>query len=768
MKRFLLATGAAIVAVATAPMAPANAQGAVQANDERAAAEASLDGEIVVTAQKRAESLRDVPMSITALSGSQLAARGVIDTADLQKVVSGFTFNTDARGAVVYTIRGIGFQESTLAASSTVSVYVDEVPLPYSFMTLGGTLDLARVEVLKGPQGTLYGQNSTGGLVNYIAAKPTDVLAAGVNARYGRFNTADLAAYVSGPIAENLNARLAVRTVQADSWQKSHTRNESLGKKDQLFGRLLLDWQATDRLKISVNLNAWRDRSETQASQLRGVAFQVQNPVRWFLPLLDTPVSPSNARAADWTPGRNYKRNNRFKQATGRADYEITDDVTFTSLTSYQKFKLFLPLDNDGSTFENAFATRTGNVETFFQELRLSGDFGNGGNWIVGANYQRDDTFERVLPEFPQSSQRHLGRSIATDADQLIKSYSAYTSVNYPITDTVQLIGGIRYTKQDRAFAGCSRDTGDGLIAQYFNGLTGVPNNFGPGDCITLLTATTGGLVRSNLNEDNISWKAGIKFTPSTALMLYANATRGYKGGSYTTVAATRAAQLDPVSQESVLAFEAGFKASLLDRALQLNGAVYYYDYKDKQLRGRRDVPPFGALEGLVNIPKSHIIGAEIEAIIRPFDGLTIAPSLSYVKSKIEAPFVNFRGDGFPPAVDLSGEPFPYTPKWTGNTDVQYEWGLSDTMNAYVGTNVSFQAHTFSGLGQQPDYRIPAYTLIDLRAGVRSADGNWDASIWGKNVTNKYYWISVAHLGDVVSRTTGMPATYGVALTWRY
>jgi len=439
-----------------------------------------------------------------------------------------------------------------------------------------------------------------------------------------------------------------------------------------------------------------------------------------------------------------------------------------TSISSYQKYDMYLPLDNDGVSIRNLFAKRSGDVETLFQELRLSGDFANDGNWMVGANYQRDDTFETVVLNFSESSQRHFGGTNATDAKQLVKTYAAYANITVPLSETVQLTGGLRYTKQDRAYEGCSRDAGDGLLAAAFNVFTGVPNNFGPGDCVTLISGTTGGLVIDELNEDNLSWRAGIKFEPNDDLMLYANATRGYKAGSYTTVSATSIDQTRPVTQESVLAYEAGFKATLVDRALQLNGAVYYYDYKNKQLRGRRDVPPFGALEGLINIPKSHIIGAELEALIRPFEGLTIAPSISYVKSKIEAPFVSYRGDGFPPAVDLSGQSFPYTPKWTGNTNVEYQWNLTPDLTSFVGANLSFQSHTFGGLGEQADYRIPDYALLDLRAGIKSPDGRWDVSIWGKNVTNKYYWVSVAHLQDVVSRTTGMPVTYGISVGWRY
>src|SRR5690606_21739340 len=181
-------------------------------------------GEIIVTAQKRNERLIDVPMSITAASGDQLSKQGISDTAALTKLVPGFTYQQSNYGTPIFTIRGVGYIDYSVTAGPTVTAYIDQVPLPYSVMTRGATLDLERVEVLKGPQGTLFGQNSTGGAVNYIAAKPTDELRAGVDLGYGSYNEVIAGAFVSGPLTDTLRARLAVRSEYMDGWQKSLTR----------------------------------------------------------------------------------------------------------------------------------------------------------------------------------------------------------------------------------------------------------------------------------------------------------------------------------------------------------------------------------------------------------------------------------------------------------------------------------------------------------------------------------------------------------------
>ena len=170
--------------------------------------------EVVVTAQKRAQNINNVGMSITAISGSALVQQGVSSTADLAKVVPGLTFEPSPFNTPVYTLRGVGYYDSAVSASPTVAVYTDEVPLPFSAMTKAAGLDLERVEVLKGPQGTLYGENTTGGAINYIAAKPTKTYEAGFDAGYGRFNTADVQGYLSGPVDRHLD-RTPVRPHRA-------------------------------------------------------------------------------------------------------------------------------------------------------------------------------------------------------------------------------------------------------------------------------------------------------------------------------------------------------------------------------------------------------------------------------------------------------------------------------------------------------------------------------------------------------------------------
>ena len=476
-------------------------------------------GEIVVTAQKRSESINKVGMSINAASSEQLVKLGVTDISQLAKIVPGFAYNVTAFGLPVYTIRGVGYQESSLAAGPAVSVYVNEVPLPYAAQTLGATLDLERVEVLKGPQGTLFGSNATGGAINYIAAQPTDSLSFGGRGSYGRFNTTDLAGFVSGPLTSTLSARLAVRSLQSNDWQKSYSRSDTNGSQNQLFGRLLLNWQPTDSLKIGLNLNAWRDRSDTQAPQLIGKISALGVPALLAPEFVAFPLAPETARAADWDPGRSFRNNNRSYQAALRIDYDLSDDITLTALSSYQKYKRFQPVDVDGTPFDLFYLENSGHIETFFEELRLAGKIADRGNWLIGANYQHDDVFDNTDASITRSSQRVISNGVINRNTQKMETYAAYANVDYEILDSLKLLGGIRYTKADRSYVGCSLDPGDGSFAAAVNGIFPRTNPAVPGGCISTNSSGEFGLISDNLNQHNISWRAGLNYEPQAGTL---------------------------------------------------------------------------------------------------------------------------------------------------------------------------------------------------------------------------------------------------------
>jgi iron complex outermembrane recepter protein len=735
------------------------------------------DTTIIVTAQKRSENINQVGMSINAVAGEQLVKLGVSGPEQLAKIIPNFVVNETLFAVPVYTIRGIGFQETSLAASPAVSVYTDEAPVPFQIETVGVGFDVERVEVLKGPQGTLYGQNSTGGAVNYIANKPSDTFTAGARGSFSRFTTGELEAFVSGPLGSTLSGRVAVRAVRSDDWQKSVTRDDTLGSQNLLQGRVILQWEPTGPFTAMLTAQGFIDKSETPAPQL--IAASSFTPGVPLPPALaQYPRPGKHARLADWTPG-DYRRDNKFGGLSLRLDYDASDNVTLTSLSTLQSYKRFQPVESDGTSLIDQQSLNTGDIDTFAQELRVAGEIGASGHWVIGGNYEHDKVFDDNQNTFTDSTVNpFLGffplNQVSARSRQSIDSYAIFASGDYRLTNTLKLNAGGRYTKQDRSFAGCAVGPASGpfagqgelvgaVLSQFATGVPIAPG--APGTCITSNQTLTPGLVERDLKEDNISWRIGLDWQPRQSTLLYANVSRGYKSGSFPNLIGFTFDQYMPVVQESVLAYEAGFKSTLAERTLQLNGAVFYYDYQNKQLRGRI-LTGLGPLEGLVNVPKSHLYGAELEATWRPAHGLRISPSVGYIHSRIDGSFTNFGPDGQPG--NFTGEPFPYTPKWTAKTDAEYSFPVGSGLEAFVGGNLSYQSKMNAGLGQYAILDIDPYAIIDVRAGVGEPGGRWSASVWGRNITNKYYTVAKYYAVDTTLAQAGRPVTYGITLSYRW
>ena len=739
-------------------------------------------GDIIVTAQKRSERLQDVPMSITAATGAQLKTQGVTNLEELTRIAPGFTTSKTQYGLPVFYIRGIGFNDTAIGASPAVSSYTDQLPIPYAPMARGATLDLERVEILKGPQGTLFGQNSTGGAINFIAAKPTRELHAGYDLTYGRFNEVDAEAFISGPISDTMSARLAVRNEYRGDWQRGYTNNETLGQKDFQNARFLLDWQPVDRIKVELLATGWKDRSDAQQPQLALFDPEVTGPFARPIPFPvgSFPSAPKNDRDAAWDPGKDLRQNNWFYQFGAHVDVELSDAVTLSSLTSYAKFSQHVPTDFDGTVYPISLNTQEGRIRSFSQELRLSGSFAaDRAKWMVGGNYQNDNVFEHLITNPILVTTLPIVDGFYTNNDQKVDTKSVFGSLDYKLTSTLTIQGSARYTDQKRDFRGCFFDNGDGTAAALFSLLFGRP--FTPGTCLTPDAAGNSvPFISGKLDEHNVSWRGGITWQPSREILFYANVTKGYKSGSFPTIPYTTAENSAPVKQESVLAYEVGSKVSLFDRALQLDSAAFYYDYRDKQLNGYINIPGVGVAPTLVSIPKSAVYGAEISATLRPFTALTLTANGTYVHTRIDRnPVDRDTGATLAPS-DYLGNPssyiglsFPNTPKWQGTFDAEYRMPVSSTLKAYVGSTVTYNSANY-GILPSGDAALdalvkrPKYALLDVRAGVETDNGRWRAELWGRNITNKYYLIGTVRATDYFTRFTGMPATYGISVYFRY
>lgn len=738
------------------------------------------DGEIIVTAQKQEQATNSVGMSITAATGDTLRVRGINSVADLPALVPGLTIQRSEYNSTSFTLRGVGFFNSDLATSGAVTVYVDEAPLPYPALTGLAAFDLERVEVMKGPQGTLFGENATGGAVNYIAAKPPEELSAEIDASYGNFDRFQLGGYVGGPIDDHLRFRVALQGRRGGPWQQSITRpRDELGRISEFQARGTLEWQPVPALTSRATLTVTHDGSESQAAQFLAPIITIPA----LSPGLATFPIVTGTRAADWTPllqGSTqpfpYRSDTTLYQLTWRNDLQASDAVKLTSLTSFIRFDLNYGQDPDGTPFHlSEKIDQGGRVTSIFQELRATGRIGRL-DWLVGGNFEHESTHDDPLDFNFDNSISHVFQSVdplaIADTSKFVSkvratTFAAFGRLQYNLNDQLALEGSVRFNRDRRTFDNCAvaRTEAFTRFWDLFRG--GLPPPTRIGECYVVDTAN--GLrpvsnVHSELNQNSLSWRVGATWSARPGLMLYANVSKGYKAGAVPVLAAATVTQFNPVPQESLLAYEAGIKAGLLDRRLQANAAVFYYDYKGKQLRGAQLDPSFGPLQALVSIPQSHVIGAEAQLTAKPVGGLTFDVSATFVHTNIDR-FTGF--DALANFGDQSGSQFPFSPKWQVIANVDYEFHVTHYIDAFVGSSLQYRSKAYAGIGELPVMSIDPYTLLDLRAGITDGSGKYRVWVWGRNVTNTYYWTNVFTAGDSISRFVGQPATYGVSMSTR-
>ncbi len=763
--------------------------------------------EIVVTAQKRSENIDDVPIAISAFDSEMLLDLGITDTRDLMRLVPGLNANESGRNTTLFTLRGVGFTDTTYTATNTVGSYIDEVNLPYSIMTRGANLDIERVEVLKGPQGTLYGRNTTGGLINYIAKSPTDHLEAGTSTSFGRFLTLESENFVSGPIFESLNGRLAFKTVQAfEGWQISQARpNDRLGEQDKWSARGSLDWRPREDLVFRIRVEGWRDRSDPQAPQAVGIIpgnpFIGElglNPHIAAYPLI--PQKGADPRIADWpiTPPFPGTLHDNFLMESVKGIWDLSDTMSLTVIGSH------LRMESNGSPQLQGFdVTETdlvtnANIDTFAGEVRLFVRwFDQRFSWMLGVNASHDDAVEDQLAytanagalfanlELTQGAGNPITDLVDLRGRPVIDQQAIFFNSDTVLTETLSLNLGVRYTRNQEDFKFCASEpleanrdnpTAFGLSNVFTllslqaataytleTGQPGRPSIVTKGDCFSLGEDGNNDAFISSLDEDNLSGRGALSWKPTDDILLFASVSRGFKAGGFPVLNPARKSQLVPVKQEELLAYEMGTKLSFLERRLHLNVTGFYYDYKDKQLLTKTLDDIFGPLPILQNAPKSKVKGVELEMQTTPFEGFYLAFAGSWIQTEI-IEFVGRNSEGT--VEDFAGKPFNYAPELQLSVLADYTRAVTEAINAGVAIDYYRTSDTNGTIDQNPLLQMNGYGLLGGRLHVGRSDGKLVGTIFARNITNALANLGTNSFSEAVTRSVARPLTYGGSISY--
>jgi len=806
---------------------------AQSASDDEVTAEQGVDrNAIIVTANRREEAITDVGVAIQAFSGEQLDKLQVNSTEDLQAVVPSLNVSRGYQGIPIYTLRGIGFNTINLSATSTVGTYQDEVALAYPFMNSGPVFDLERVEVLKGPQGTLYGRNTTGGLVNFISAKPEfGDFNGSIAVDLGSEETLNTKGHLNIPIGESVALRAAWRTERSwEGWQKSISRDEKQGEVERYGGRLTIAADPIPDMHIELAANFWVNKSDTLAAQAVGFTPNTDPANGTLFSLFNAPGLPAYVAAngnnwssdtADWQPldqraqnigrgtgiDRPNSEDSNFYGLRAMLQFDFTPDVSFISLTGFNHVKRDASYDWSGAPYEILSQHAEGEIDSLSQEIRFQGTTGPA-EWVVGGYYANDkvvDTNQTLLGENANvgairtlilAPQAALGgasifdafntfgytpadvltsfRTYRDEAEFDVETFSAFASADWELSPSLTLTTGIRYTQDTQDYEGCSRDLNGSMLPNVnlfnrfflFANYGAITAPISENQCNTFDVDTlTFGPVTSRLKEDNVAWRGALTWQPNDDTLLYASVSRGYKAGSTPVNAANIATQNRPARQEQLTAYEVGTKLALANRSFNLNLAGFYYDYSDKQLAVYFADPIYTTLLRLDNIPESRAYGIDGDFTWFATDELTLSVAGTWLQTEIIG-YQGINAAGQP--LDYDGFAFPYSPEFSGAATITYDTPITSDLGLRAMVNGRYQSSTSSTIEDFDPLAIDSYGILNTSLAIYDLDGVWEASIWGRNVTDTYYWSSAATNANTAVRFPGRSASYGATVRMRF
>jgi iron complex outermembrane receptor protein len=693
-------------------------------------------GEIVVTATKRSENLQSVPISVSAIGGDALAKSRITNVDSLVTKVANLQITSIVGdNTPIFALRGVSMSDYSLNQSSPVATYYDEV-YKGNFAFLGVAMyDLERVEVLRGPQGTLYGKNTTGGAVNIISRDAKLGETSGyANAGYGNYNRFDLNGAVNVPLGEKAALRVAGTYSHADGWFK----NVVPGKPD-LAGT-----------------NEWALRGTLKVEPVDGVKLTLrashsfQNPQNYGI--YAQPEAVNRAGLSKWQIASDVSEKRRAvtTSVAFTANIDVSDTLSITSITSYDKGTLFFREDTDGTATRLLEIPYYDKASQFAQDLRLTSDTGGPFDFILGAYFNREKVFNSTAFEIATdvdvdengtidaadcAAGFPLACKVANKFDQLKKSYALYSDLKYKVTDAITLRGGLRYTHDKGTQSGFTSDA------------------FGNDNVLVLNLIPSSTL---NYSTDNLSGKIGIDVKLADGNLLYANVSRGFRAPSFNAQAFFDPSELSVAKAEKVTSYELGAKTQFWDRRITLNLAGFYYDYSNQQFI---NVDPTSAAQTLLNIPKSRIMGGEAELTVRASDKATLHAGMGILSTKIKTGNVS--------GVDVSGNRLSNAPTLTFNAGLDLTVIEGGFGSLSIHPEVAYQSSQFFEVLNVPRLRQSAYALMGGHVDWDSADGRFNASLWARNLGNKLYFTSrvdlLAGFGFDYNHI-GNPRTYGVTV----
>lgn len=748
--------------------------------------------EIIVTAQKREQSVQDVGIAISAFDGHALREDGIDQPQDLHALVTNVGLqNIGGGGIPIVIVRGIGLQSLRINDSPTTAFYVDEVYQPSVASAEWTMFDLERAEMLKGPQGGLYGRNALGGAIQIISASPD--LDAGTNGYvqlgYDEYSRFELEGATEFGLSQTAALRVAGRWIEgSDAAYRDITLNENRGEEDRYAARAILRFAPGSSFDFLLKLHGGQDDSQLPPLRPMGIYADIGTGAALGTPGvslgflngvlglgLGDPLCASVRSGQGMDPAtcadisgvtqQDYGIESdpylgpsgfpAFRESDwGGVSVNMRFDVggyTLQSISAFDTIDYRRVVDFDGTPLTHQHIDYGTEIDAFSQEFRLFYDTGSL-SWVLGFSYGEDDLDESSLLVANDGVLPLLfsgGVFSPQDYKQETTAIALFGHGEWAVSRSVNIVGELRYTDAEKKFSGGSR--------------IGFPD----GSTVPFVSTV------DKIDFQSPSGKLGVEWRQNDSVLWYGNVSRGFKTGGFFGGFATSAEQLQPFDEETVLAYEAGFKSGLRGGRVRLNGSLYFYDRSDVQ-QNAGDPTSVVQIKRVANIGDVEAKGAEVDLTWVPTDGLTVRLGLGTTDSEVSSSsFVQSASLPLLPDASVEGTNTPNYSDVSANFLVRYDYYTGDDKEWFLQAGGRYQSESDLSIITDPIeaaiFREGSYTLINLRFGIGSASGSWKLLGYVENAGDKKYRTTVRNDGTFgVYELYGRPRTSGVRFVYSW
>jgi iron complex outermembrane receptor protein len=715
--------------------------------------------EVVVTAQRREASLQETDIAISAFTEGTLDELGVSSYADIGDYVPNMlTHEAIGSAGTAVSIRGLKNSETLITFEPKVAVYLDGVLLGKNTGSAFDIVDLERVEVLRGPQGTLYGRNTVGGAINLITRKPDDEWGGAIAATVGNFNQRDLKATLNVPLIgvngalanssdSSLNLRATVATLDRDGYWKNvgPSGDSRVGDKNRTAAHLQLQWKPSDRLSL---LYAYDMTDADEKATPRPVTY-VRESLIPSVPSL-TPISQAVVTDNDFRVNFDFPQIQTL-DAEGHsltAEFDVSPSASLVSITAYREMENTAWGDSDGTPLVIRGSTQGSTHEMLSQELRLVGTtWGERLQYVAGAFFMKEE------------GDLYNGNVLATGTDINYAAFendiwALFGEVTYALTDRLDLTFGLRYTEEDREMSKRTYNLAAG--GQYFPGAGDVPYL---------------DLAAGPRTWRDVSGTASLAYNWSDDLMTYIKVAKGFASGGYNARAANETAFNRPFDEETLITYELGWKSTWLDGRVQVNGALFHSDYQDLQVN---QFDPVSAVNNFSNAGDAWIRGGEIEVQAQLTERFGIGGSYGHLAPKYES-FIAADGS------DLSRSYWAHSPRHNAHVFLRYsipgvvaggdlsarvDWVYQDDVRMLTLNPMLGGVYVGEPNSQEAFDHVNARISLDEMQGP--GNGTVTIALWGRNLTNESWRTTGINFVTYAVNSWAPPRTWGVDVNYSF